>query len=109
MRRIPLPLVEAANEPPFDYTEVLMAVLLTAPAGRPLPTAAMMARYEVAQKVRRRAGSFVLLETAEYAQVKAALDAFQWTRFSDACAGFVSAINEAAHVDPNAQAEETAP
>ena len=61
MKRIPLPRVEAANEPVFDYAQVLTHILLTAPAGRPLPTAAMMARWEVAQKVRRHAGASVLL------------------------------------------------
>lgn len=108
MKRIPLPRVEAANEPVFDYAQVLTHILLTAPAGRPLPTAAMMARWEVAQKVRRHAGASVLLEAAEYAQVKAALDAFQWTMFTDSCAGFVHAIAAAAEVDPNAAAAAAA-
>lgn len=85
----------------FDYADTIREVLLSAAPGRGVSTAEAMKGFEVWLKVaeqRQLQRATLLLEDADYAILKARLEAFTWAYFNEQCAAFVRAIRDAAPV-----------
>ncbi len=107
MRSIPLLTVDIVLPGPggqarlskFDYAETIREVLMSAPAGRGLPTSEAMKGFEVWLKLApQRERAVALLEEADFAILKARLETFSWAYFNEECAGFVKAIRDAPQV-----------
>lgn len=104
MRSIPLLTVDMMLPGPggqartarFDYRETIREVLLSATPGRGISTAEAMKGFEVWLRIAEQRGNqAALLEEADFAVLKARLEAFSWGYFTEECAAFVQAIRDA--------------